>query len=98
MFQVTTTLPAPEKPIKDMKLLEYEGQEEEEAKQAELAAQGKGGKQKQPKKDKKKKQAEGDATEEIKEEPKKQIIPFEDRKVNYNKDFFGKPAFLTVSG
>lgn len=26
------------------------------------------------------------------------MIPFEDRKVNYSKDFFGKPAFLTVSG
>ncbi len=26
------------------------------------------------------------------------VIPFEDRKINYKKDFFGKPAFLTVSG
>jgi asparaginyl-tRNA synthetase len=26
------------------------------------------------------------------------LIPFEERKVNYKKDFFSKPAFLTVSG
>jgi asparaginyl-tRNA synthetase len=26
------------------------------------------------------------------------LIPFEDRKLNYKKDLFGKPAFLTVSG
>jgi asparaginyl-tRNA synthetase len=26
------------------------------------------------------------------------MIPLEDRKVDYKKDFFGKPAFLTVSG
>lgn len=96
MFQVTTVMPEPEKPIKDMKLLEYEGQAEEEAKQAELAAQGKGGKQKKQKKDKKKK--EGDAEEEEVKEEVKKMIPFEDRKVNYRNDFFSKPAFLTVSG
>lgn len=27
-----------------------------------------------------------------------QAIPFEERKVNYKKDLFGKPSFLTVSG
>ena len=26
------------------------------------------------------------------------MIPFEERKVNYKEDFFGRPAFLTVSG
>jgi asparaginyl-tRNA synthetase len=39
--------------------------------------------------------------EEKKEEPTKvapELIPFEERKVNYKKDLFGKPTFLTVSG
>merc|ERR1712151_865335 len=27
-----------------------------------------------------------------------EMVPFEQRKVNYKEDFFGKPAFLTVSG
>ena len=40
------------------------------------------------------------AEEETKEEKKEevQLIPLEERKINYKKDFFGKPAFLTVSG
>ena len=41
------------------------------------------------------KQGEEVKAEEVKENP---IIPFEQRKVNYKKDLFGKPSFLTVSG
>ena len=32
------------------------------------------------------------------EEKKTELIPFEERKINYKKDFFERPAFLTVSG
>jgi asparaginyl-tRNA synthetase len=41
-------------------------------------------------------EAEPKAEEETKEQPK--VIPFDERKVNYKKDFFSKPAYLTVSG
>lgn len=67
----------------------------------------KDGKQKKKDKKKAKKGAEGEAqvdgaevkTEEVKapvEEVK--VIPFEERVINYKKDLFGKPSFLTVSG
>jgi len=52
---------------------------------------------KKAKKDKKNKDAPVEE-EKVEEVAPKEMIPFEDRKVNYKKDFFGKPSFLTVSG
>jgi len=90
MFQVTTALPEHDKPISALtkNLYEREGQENE------VDAPKDDGKKK---KDKKKK---GEAKEEkpAEEEKKGATLPFEERKINYKKDFFGKPAFLTVSG
>jgi len=31
-------------------------------------------------------------------EAEKEMIPLNERKMNYRKDFFDKPAYLTVSG
>jgi asparaginyl-tRNA synthetase len=42
--------------------------------------------------------AAADGEEKKVEEKKEELIPLEDRKVNYHHDFFGRPAFLTVSG
>merc|ERR1711957_520601 len=42
-----------------------------------------------------------EAEAEVEEEAKvveKEMIPVDERKMNYGEDFFGKPAFLTVSG
>lgn len=97
MFQVSTILPDPSKPISSMELLEKVGQEnEEEKKEEEVKPLSK----KQQKKQAKKKGG-SEPAEETKapvEEQPAQIIPLEERKVNYKKDFFGRPAFLTVSG
>lgn len=71
-------------------MFEYVGQENEEEKSEEPA--------KKQKKVKKVKGAEAEAVVEAQPEPVKEIIPLEQRKVDYKKDFFGKPAFLTVSG
>ena len=49
------------------------------------------------KKDDDKKEDE-EVKKEVVDEKKVEIIPLEDRKVNYFKDFFARPAFLTVSG
>lgn len=87
MFQVTTALPEAHKPISQIKCFEYVGEEAEEEKSDEPV-----------KKFKKVKKVKGEAEPEAVPEPVKEIIPLEDRKVNYKKDFFGKPAFLTVSG
>ena len=103
MFQVTTCLPAPHDPISKAKLQnkmktpksaeEIKKQEDdtkavEEAQAAKDAAEGK-----KPKKDKKKKKTDNDDhlynfTD----------IALADQLVDYKKDMFGKPAFLTVSG
>ena len=113
MFQVTTLLPDPQKPIKDLKLIERVGQENEEEKKAEEKPISKNLAKKLAKKNKQKSgvagegdaakadgaEAAGDAA--APEEEKKEeapLIPFEDRKLNYRQDFFKKPAFLTVSG
>jgi len=93
MFQVTTTLPNPSEPISKAKLYEYVGEENEEEEKKDEP------KKKKAKKDKKKKaEGEEEKEEEAPKEPEKEIIPVDQRKVNYKKDFFGKPAFLTVSG
>ena len=70
-------------------MFEYVGEENEEEKSEEPV--------KKQKKEKKKK-GEAEPAEEAVPEPVKQVIPLEERKVNYKKDFFGKPSFLTVSG
>jgi asparaginyl-tRNA synthetase len=107
MFQVTTVLPKPHGTIKDVPLLEREGQEKEEEKKVDAPVLSKNQQKKLAKKASKDgAKAEGDATEKATEEEKPQeetkeqvpVIPFEERKVNYKKDFFSKPAFLTVSG
>ena len=86
MFQVTTLLPEPHDVV---------GKVPTVSKNA--------GKEADKKKDKKKKEAPTDATvatevkpEEIKEAPKPE--QFHEKLVNYKKDLFGKPSFLTVSG
>jgi len=96
LFQVTTSMPAHNGPINKMKLYEYEGQEHEEVK----AEDPKSKKQQKKEKNKKKKEGEEEPAEEEKKEaaPEKKIIPFEDRKINYKEDFFGRPAYLTCSG
>jgi asparaginyl-tRNA synthetase len=50
---------------------------------------------KRTKKQKKPKKGEEEPKE---EEKKKEMIPVEERVMNYSKDFFNKAAFLTVSG
>ena len=98
MFQVTTILPEPHEPIGKIPT----------ASKSQLEKGDK--KEKKEKKDKKKKEGEG-ATEDGKEEVKtdeasasqtKQEPPkpeqFHEKLVNYKKDLFGKPSFLTVSG
>lgn len=73
-----------------MKMYEHVGQENEEVKEEPEKKKGK--------KDKKKKKDKDAEPEEEVKEPVKEMIPVEDRKVNYKEDFFGRPAFLTVSG
>lgn len=101
MFQVTTVLPDPHDPIIKAKLLDKlktpksaeELKQVEEAKKALKAEEEKEGEGK--KKDKKKKKAvEIDENDLFNFTP----IPLEDQKVDYKKDMFGKPAFLSVSG
>lgn len=55
---------------------------------------------KKAKKEKKKKAEEGaeEGQEPEPEAPKKEMIDFPNRKINYREDFFGRPAMLTVSG
>lgn len=105
MFQVSTALPAPDKPVSTMPLLERVGQENEEEEKKEEKPLSKKQQKKQKKAAKKAEgePAEGEAPAEgtpAEEEKKEEqpLIPFEERKVNYKKDFFHKPAFLTVSG
>jgi len=114
MFQVTTTLPAPHEPISKAKLQTHlktpktpeelkaiadakeaalaEKKAKEEAKAAEDLAAGKT--PKKPKKEKKKKD-EGPKDSEL-----YNFTPVEvkDQIIDYKKDMFGKPAFLSVSG
>ena len=112
MFQVTTVLPLPHDPISKMPLIDRLVNEEEEKKAEADAAAKKGEKKPKFKKVKVKKPkgeagaTDQDGAEDAKQdevpvvEPKKEepLIPFEERKVNYKKDIFGKPSFLTVSG
>lgn len=112
MFQVTTGLPAADKPISSMKLIERVGQELEEDKKTDEKPISKNLAKKMAKKNKgkgaapaegEKPAATGEAPAEataVEEEKKEEapLIPFEERKYNYRTDFFRKPAFLTVSG
>jgi asparaginyl-tRNA synthetase len=88
MFQVTTVLPDQHEPVSKIKMFEYEGEEQEEEKEEPV----------KKKKEKKKKKDKDAPEEEPVPEPVKKVIPLEERKINYKKDFFGKPANLTVSG
>lgn len=83
MFQVTTILPDPHDKLGKIPTVEPE----------------------KPKKTKKKPQKDGEGEqktaveEEVKtDEQVAQPLPFHERQINYKKDLFGKPAFLTVSG
>lgn len=91
MFQVTTALPPSDKPLSQTPQYTYVGEELEAEKPAEELSKKKQKKQK-------KKDGEAPVEEEKKEEAPKQMIPADERLVNYKKDFFGKPAMLTVSG
>ena len=107
MFQATTVLPLTKEtfdkiPNIDLKALEAHKlakKEEEEKKSVEemKAAEEAKASGKQPKKMKKKKDEEEKYDPRHQEEIKTEI-PWESRNVDYRKDFFGKPAFLTVSG
>lgn len=102
MFQVSTVMPGANEPISKLPTYEYVGQELEEEKKDEPEK----GKKKPNKKEKKKAKKEGkegeeEPAEEVQEEvkePVKEMIAVKDQKINYKKDFFGRPAFLTVSG
>ena len=107
MFQLTTLMPDPTKPVSSMKLIERVGQEnEEEVKREEDAKPISKNLAKKLAKKNKKKGGDAPAQEEIKgggvaeEEKVKEVemIPLEERKVDYKKDFFERPAYLTVSG
>jgi len=94
MFAVTTCLPDHNDPITKMKKVEFNKvpKSEEEKKviaDSKKALEG----DKKPKKGKKKE-------EEVKDEDiyNFEPIPLADQKVDYKKDMFGKPAFLSVSG
>lgn len=104
MFQVTTVLPEQNESItkaklqtqlktpksaEELKAIEAEKKKIEDEKAAKLEAEGK-----KPKKEKKKK-GDGPKEEELFNfEP----IPLADQKIDYKKDMFGKPAYLSVSG
>ena len=105
MFQVTTTLPAPHEPISKAKLQdkkktpktaeEIKKQEDDqkaadEAQAAKDAAEGK-----KPKKDKKKKKGAAENDDHLYNFTD---IPLAEQVIDYKKDMFGKPAFLSVSG
>lgn len=104
MFQVTTVLPEHHEPISKAKLQtqlktpksadEIKAIEEERKKEADDQAAKDEAEGKKPKKEKKKK---GDGP---KEEDLFNFtpIPLEEQKIDYKKDMFGKPAFLSVSG
>ncbi len=92
MFQVTTILPEPHDAIGKIPTISKHASEKPDKKE---------------KKKKDKKDAAGDGKEEAKtdelaatEPPKEQPKPeqFHEKIVNYKKDLFGKPSFLTVSG
>lgn len=101
MFAVTTCLPSDHNdPISKMKKVEFNKIPKSEAELKAIAdakkaseEEKKGDKEKKPKKGKKKE-------EEVKEEDiyNFEPIPLADQKVDYKKDMFGKPAFLSVSG
>ena len=104
MFQVTTVLPDKEEPISKAKLQthlktpksaeELKAIEDAQKKLADEKAAKDEAEGKKPKKEKKKK---GDGP---KEEDLFNFtpVPLEEQKVDYKKDMFGKPAFLSVSG
>jgi len=106
MFQVTTVLPEASESITKAKLLdkkktpkteeELKAIEDAKKKAAEEQAAKDAAEGKKPKKDKKKKKGEQGPTEE--ELFNFTDIPLEERTVDYKKDMFGKPAFLSVSG
>jgi len=104
MFAVTTTLPGHDEPITKAKLIDAtktpKSAEElaaiEAAKKAEEAAAAEGqDPAKKAKKDKKKKKEVAPKDEDLFNFTP---VPLEERRIDYKKDMFGKPAFLTVSG
>jgi asparaginyl-tRNA synthetase len=105
MFQVTTVLPPTHEPIskaqlqdklktpktpEEIKAMEDAEKAAEEAQAAKDAAEGK-----KPKKDKKKKKDKGKGDDHL---FNFSPIPLEEQLVDYKKDMFSKPAFLSVSG
>ena len=100
MFAVSTILPEPDKPAISLPMYEREGEENEEVKKEEEKPMSKNLAKKMAKKAKAKggAAAEESKVEAAEEKKEAKIIPLEERKVNYKKDFFGRPAFLTVSG
>lgn len=111
MFQVTTVLPEAKEPISKAKLQTHDkvpkseeeikvieeakkiAEAEKEAKKAEAAAKAEA-EGKKVKKDKKQK-AEGPKEEDLFNFTE---IPLAEQRIDYKKDMFGKPAFLSVSG
>jgi len=107
MFSVTTVLPDKDAPITEVKRIDKaktpKSAEElaaiEAAKKAKEDAANEGkDPEKKAKKDKKKKK--GGEDEGPKEEDLFNFapIPLEEQKIDYKKDMFGKPVFLSVSG
>jgi hypothetical protein len=98
---VTTVLPHPHEPISKAKLLDKmktpktaeelkKMEDDEKAQAAKDEAEGK-----KPKKDKKKKKGGAENDDHL---FNFSDIPLADQIVDYKKDMFGKPAFLSVSG
>ena len=105
MFQVTTCLPGHNEPIskanlidkkktpksaEELKKMEDDQKAADEAQAAKDAAEGK-----KPKKDKKKKKGKDENDDHLYNFTD---IPLAEQLVDYKKDMFGKPAFLSVSG
>jgi len=95
MFQVTTLLPEPHDVVGKVPTISKNHVEKEDKKE------------KKEKKDKKKKEAvPAEGKEEVKTDESTASVPkeapkpeqFHEKLVNYKKDLFGKPSFLTVSG
>mmetsp|Transcript_7023 Transcript_7023/g.5274 ORF Transcript_7023/g.5274 Transcript_7023/m.5274 type:complete len:364 (+) Transcript_7023:693-1784(+) len=105
MFQVTTVLPEAHEPISKVPTVgdpldvvkveeqkKSKKQEKKDKKKAKKEGEGKEGEEKEGE------AKEGEQQVMGQEEEKKEVLPFEQRAVNYKKDLFGRPAFLTVSG
>lgn len=105
MFQVTTVLPAPHDPISKAKLQDKKKtaksaeelkKDEDDKKAADEAQAAKDEAEgKKPKKDKKKKKGAAENDDHLYNFTD---IPLAEQLVDYKKDMFGKPAFLSVSG